>query len=243
MINTNSKSYILILRDLDRASFLKNILIKNNLNVLVEPLYQVQEIEFKQLNFLEYQALMLTSVNTIKILSDKINPKQLNNIRTYCVGKVTEKYAVEAGFNCIKTNSYSGMTLAKNVIKNSSNNKKKILLLGADRLAYDPTDIFNKFKLKLEKINVYKKIPYTKLTDKCLSLLKNNRICNIVIYSPETAKIFLNLSNNYDYKNIVVTCLGKKTKNILEEYNWKKIQVINGRELKSFPNKILQSII
>ena len=125
MINTNSKSYILILRDLDRASFLKNILIKNNLNVLVEPLYQVQEIEFKQLNFLEYQALMLTSVNTIKILSDKINPKQLNNIRTYCVGKVTEKYAVEAGFNCIKTNSYSGMTLAKNVIKNSSNNKKK----------------------------------------------------------------------------------------------------------------------
>ena len=65
MINTNSKSYILILRDLDRASFLKNILIKNNLNVLVEPLYQVQEIEFKQLNFLEYQALMLTSVNML----------------------------------------------------------------------------------------------------------------------------------------------------------------------------------
>lgn len=243
MTNTNSKPYILILRDIDRANCLKNILMKNNLNVLVEPIYNIQPLNFKHINFVEYQAIMLTSVNTVKILSKKIHPKDLHNIKTYCVGKITEKYALEAGFNCIKTDSHSGITLAKNVIKHSLNNNKKILLLGADILAYDPTEIFGKFNLKLEKINIYKKNPFSKLSSECLYLLNNNKIKNIVIYSPETAKIFINLSNNYEYKNIIVTCLGEKTKKILEKYNWKKIQVLNSPELKSFANKILQSII
>ncbi len=243
MINNNSKPYILILRDIDRANFLKNSLEKNNLNVLVEPLYEIQAIKFKNINFSEYQALMLTSVNTIKILSKKFKYKEYNNIKTYCVGKITEKYALEAGFNCVKTNTYSGITLAKNVIRNSSDNNKKILLIGANVIAYDPKKIFNKYNLELERINAYKKIPFSKLSYKCLDLFKNNKICNVVVYSPETAKIFLNLSSNYEYKNIIITCLGKKTKEVLEKYNWKKIQVINSRELKSFPNKIIKSII
>ena len=50
MTNTNSKPYILILRDIDRANCLKNILIKNNLNVLVEPIYNIQPLEFKHIN-------------------------------------------------------------------------------------------------------------------------------------------------------------------------------------------------
>ena len=68
-----------------------------------------------------------------------MNIKQLKNIKTYCVGKVTEKHALKAGFNCIKTNAKSGITLAKNVIKQSQKNGKKVLLLGAEVLAYDPT--------------------------------------------------------------------------------------------------------
>jgi len=64
-----------------------------------------------------------------------------------------------------------------------------------------------------------------------------------VIYSPETAKIFLDITKNYEYENITVTCLGNKTKEILKKYKWKKIQVVNNTELKSFANKIIKSII
>ena len=71
-----------------------------------------------------------------------MNIKQLKNIKTYCVGKVTEDHALKAGFNCIKTNAKSGITLAKNVIKQSQKNGKKVLLLGAEVLAYDPTKLF-----------------------------------------------------------------------------------------------------
>ena len=176
MINTNSKPYVLILREIERASLLKKILIENNINVIVEPLYKIQPIKFKSINFLNYQSLLITSVNTVKILSQKFSKEELNTIKTYCVGKVTEKYALEAGFNCIKTNSNSGITLAKNVIKKSTYNNKKILMIGATVLAYDPTEIFKKANLEIEKVHIYKKIPYHNLSEKSLDLLNKDNI-------------------------------------------------------------------
>ena len=243
MKNNTLKPCVLILRDFERAELLKKLLIKNDINVIVEPVYKIHPIKLKNINFLDYQALLITSVNTIKIISEQISAEKLNNIKTYCVGKVTEKHALEAGFNCITTNAKSGITLAKNVIKKSQKNGKKILLLGAEVLAYDPTKIFRESDLEIEKISVYKKIPFLNLSKNCLYLLKNNSIRNIVIYSPETAKIFLDIAKNYEYENVSVTCLGKKTKEILKKYKWKKIQVINNTELKSFANKIIKSII
>ena len=43
----------------------------NDINVIVEPVYKIHPLKFKNINFIEYQALLVTSVNTIKILSDK----------------------------------------------------------------------------------------------------------------------------------------------------------------------------
>lgn len=237
------KPYILILREIERANSLKVLLKKNKIKVLVEPLYEIQPIKFKPINFLNYQSLLITSVNTVKILKQQVSIDKLNNIKTYCVGKVTEKFALEAGFNCIKTNANSGVTLAKNVIKESNNNDRKILIIGAEVLAYDPTEIFRKSFLEIKKIAVYKKIPFETMSKKCVTLLDKDIITNIIIYSPETAKIFLSMQNNYNAKNIIITCLGEKTKNILAKKNWKKIQVIKNVELKYFANNIIKSII
>jgi len=243
MINDTSKNYVLILREIERANLLKKILIENNINVLVEPLYKIQTIKTEPIDFKKYQSLLLTSVNTVKILSKEISKNKLNKIKTYCVGKVTEKYALEAGFNCIKTNSNSGITLAKNVIKKSLKNNKKILIIGAEVLAYDPTKIFERANLKIDKVNIYRKMPFSNLSAKCIMLFTKNRINNIVIYSPETAKILLKLIKNYNTENIIITCLGNKTEKTLSRRKWKKIQVIENIELKSFANKIINSII
>ena len=159
------KPYILILREIERANSLKVLLKKNKIKVLVEPLYEIQPIKFKPINFLNYQSLLITSVNTVKILKQQVSIDKLNNIKTYCVGKVTEKFALEAGFNCIKTNANSGVTLAKNVIKESNNNDRKILIIGAEVLAYDPTEIFRKSFLEIKKIAVYKKIPFETMSN------------------------------------------------------------------------------
>jgi len=242
MTSNNSKHYTLILRDTERALPLKNLLVKNNINVLIEPIYEITTIEFKPINFKEYQALLLTSVNTVKILVKNTYKEEINEIKTYCVGKVTERYAIEAGFNCIKTNANSGETLATEVIKKLDKNKK-VLIVGAKKLAYDPMPKFKDINIKARHIAVYKKKPNKNLSHTCSRLIRNHEVLNIVIYSPETAIIFLRLVKEYDTKNINAICLGIKTKKILENYNWKKIQVVDSIELKNFANNIIMSNI
>ena len=239
MIPNNLKPYTLILRETERAAPLKDLLIKNNINVLIEPIYKISPVKFKPIEFKEYTALLITSVNTVKILAKEI--EKINKIKTYCVGKVTEKYALEAGFNCIKTKANSGKTLAHEVIKHINNDNNKILIAGGNNLAYDPLPDFKEANIEAEHIIIYKKIPNKKMSHDCLQLFKNNKISNVVLYSPETAQIFIRLVKNYDIKNIHVTCLGLKTKTILEVYNWKKVQVIDNIELKSFANSIIKS--
>jgi uroporphyrinogen-III synthase len=239
MISNNLKSYILILREEKRAKPLKELLINNGLNVIIEPIFKICPIKYKTIDPKEYQVLLLTSVNSVKILAKE----KIKTIKTYCVGKITENYALKTGFNCIRTKAKSGQTLADEVIKNVKPNNKKILIAGAKILAYDPIPAFGNANLNAERIILYKKNPSKKLSPNCSELFKNHNISNIVIYSPETAKIFLSLIKKYETKNIHVTCLGLKTKKILEIYNWKKIQVINNIELKSFANNIIKSNI
>ena len=50
MKNNTSKPYVLILRDFERAELLKKLLIKNDINVIVEPVYKIQPIKFKNIN-------------------------------------------------------------------------------------------------------------------------------------------------------------------------------------------------
>ena len=243
MISVNKKSYILILRQRERAKPLQKVLLNNGLNVIIEPIFKIKPVQFKPIELKKYQSLLITSVNAIKILSKNIEKKQLKNINTFCVGKVTEKYATKAGFNCIKTNATSGKTLTEEVIKHTKANSKKILIAGAQILSYNPMPKFKKNNINTERIIIYKKMANKKLSTNCSSLFMNNNIVNIVLYSPETAKIFLNLIKNYNTKNIQITCLGIKTKNILKYRNWKKIQVINNTKLKSFANNIINSNI
>jgi uroporphyrinogen-III synthase len=241
MTSHNSKPYTLILRDAERALPLKDLLVSNNINVIIEPIYTIAPIKFKPIAFEEYQALLITSVNTIKILAKNACKEEIRKIKTYCVGKITEKYALEAGFNCVKTNAKSGETLANEVIKKVKDNNKKILIVGAKNLAYDPIPKFKHANISVKRIVVYKKIPNQKLSYICSKLLANEQVINIVIYSPETAIIFLGLMKNYETKKINIVCLGIKTKKVLETYNWKKVQVIDNIALINFANNIIKS--
>ena len=75
MTTNNLNSYTLILRDAERAFALKEILVKNNINVLIEPIYEIASIKYEPIDFNKYQALLITSANTVKILA-KTNGKE-----------------------------------------------------------------------------------------------------------------------------------------------------------------------
>lgn len=236
---TKNKQLTLITRQENRALPLKKMLEKNGYKVLIEPIFKIIPLKHKKINVDDYSAIMITSLNTIEILSKKKTYNKLKKIKTFCVGSVTYKAAQEEGYNCIFTNSISAKSLEKEIIKYINPSNKKILIIGGKKIAYNPISNFNKANLKSERVVIYdtKSIKY--LSNKCQEAIKNKIIKNIIIYSPETAKMFLNLVNPINIKECKIICLGKKTGNIFKNLNWKKIQVIDDINLKNFAKAIM----
>ena len=240
MINNIDKSTILILRQKERALPLQNFLIKKGYKVIIEPIFNIKPLPLKNINFKDFCAIMITSANTIKVLSKNNNFDKFKKIKTFCVGKITHKIAKNEGFNCINTQAYSAITLEKEIIKKIKPSNKKILILGGEKLAHDPSSNFNKAKLQSERIIIYKTLANNSLSKKSIEVINNKTISNIVIYSPETAKTFIKLSKKYNLNTIKFVCLGDNTKKVLNGKNWKKVQVVKNTDLKTFANALIE---
>ena len=236
----NNKNTIIILRTQDRAKCLETLLTSNGYNVIIEPVIKVIPYKYIPTDFKKIDAIMLTSVNSIKILNKHINKNIKINIKAYCVGEITEKWAETSGFNCIKTNAYSGKTLEKAILKDEIHFKNKIIIYGGESIAHNPIPAFEKKGINYERIILYKTSPIKKLSNNCKHHILNSKVSHILFYSPNIAKTFLTLTKNYNFSDITAICLGKKIENILEKYNWKKILTMNNITPKDFANSIIK---
>ena len=236
----NNKNTIIVLRAQDRAKCLETLLTSNGYNVIIEPVIKIIPYKYIPTDFKKVDAIMLTSVNSVKILNKHINKNIIINIKAYCVGEITEKWAEISGFNCIKTNAYSGKTLEKAILKDAMHFKEKIIIYGGESIAHNPIPTFEKKGINYERIILYKTSPIKKLSNNCKHHILNNKASHILFYSPNIAKAFLTLTKDYDFSGITAVCLGKKIENILEKYNWKKILTMNNIKPKDFANSIIK---
>ena len=203
----NNKNTIIILRTQDRAKCLETLLTSNGYNVIIEPVIKVIPYKYIPTDFKKIDAIMLTSVNSIKILNKHINKNIKINIKAYCVGEITEKWAETSGFNCIKTNAYSGKTLEKAILKDAIHFKKKIIIYGGESIAHNPIPAFEKKGINYERIILYKTSPIKKLSNNCKHHILNSKVSHILFYSPNIAKTFLTLTKNYNFSDITAICL------------------------------------
>ena len=161
----NNKNTIIILRTQDRAKCLETLLTSNGYNVIIEPVIKVIPYKYIPTDFKKVDAIMLTSVNSVKILNKHINKNIIINIKAYCVGEITEKWAETSGFNCIKTNANSGKTLEKAILKDAMHFKKKIIIYGGESIAHNPIPAFEKKGINYERIILYKTSLIKKLSN------------------------------------------------------------------------------
>tara|TARA_B100000686_G_scaffold101382_1_gene108585 strand:- start:30974 stop:31693 length:720 start_codon:yes stop_codon:yes gene_type:complete len=237
---TKKKQLTLITRHKKRALPLIKLLEKQGCKVITEPIFKIIPLKHKKINFNDYSAIMITSLNTIEILSKKNSYNKLKKIKTFCVGNITYNAAKKEGYNCIFTKATSGKSLEKEIINSINPSNKKILIIGGKKIAYNPISNFNKANLSSERIIIYDTKSIKCLSNRCQEAIKNKIIKNIIVYSPETAKMLLNLINHHKIKETKIICLGQKTGNIFKKHNWKKIQVINNINLKNFANAVIE---
>jgi len=230
----------LITRQKKRALPLKKLLEKQGCKVIIEPIFKIIPLKHKKINFNNYSAIMITSLNTIETLSKTPSYDKLKKIKTFCVGKITYNAAIKEGYNCVFTKAKSAKSLEKEIINSVIPSNKKILIIGGKKIAYNPIPNFNKANLNSERIVIYDTKSIKCLSIKCQEAIKNKIIKNIIVYSPETAKMLLKLIDLNNIKKSKMICLGENTGNIFKKLNWKKVQVIDDINLKNFANAVIE---
>ena len=76
----NNKKTIIVLRAQDRAKCLETLLTSNGYNVIIEPVIKIIPYKYIPTDFKKIDAIMLTSVNSVKILNEHINKNIIINI-------------------------------------------------------------------------------------------------------------------------------------------------------------------
>ena len=223
--------HILLTRPLDDS---KELILKfSSMNHKVShlPLLQIKKKEIPETDFKQFKAIIFTSANAIKNLDiSKID----KNIYCFCVGFATEKTARSKGF----TNTFSAggnvLNLKEIIIRKVTDKKIKFLYVSGEMVSHDLND-----DLKAEGFLINSFINYTvvhndEISQDFLDQLKKDIPDAIFIYSQNSAKSFLNLSNKYGlndlWMNTNLMCLGEKTSSELNNIKWKKIYLFNPGE-------------
>ena len=235
------KRSIIILRNKERGKDLKEILIKQGFNVLVKSIIKIKRKKYTPINIKLFDAIIFTSVNSVKFIKENINNNIFKNINTFCVGKITEKYAIESGFKCIKTKAYSGKTLEKEILNQTEIKINNIAIFSGNKMAHNPIPKLKQNGINATRIVLYDAIPEKHINKKILDFIFKQNTSHIVFYSPHIADTFNKLTEKYNFSTINAVCLGKNTKKILEKRKWKKVLIVKNVESKSFANSILES--
>ena len=216
--------HILITRPLEDS---REIIIKfTNLGHKVSymPVIEVEKAHYSNVNFSEYKALIFTSANSLKFLDTKnINKK----IFCFCVGEVTEKKALECGFQNVITAAGNVKNLEELILQNFNSSDGKLLYVSGELISSDlDKNLFSK-GYNIKRIINYKIKPIQKLDDKFVESLKLNIPDIVYIYSLNSAHSFLNLLKNYDlndkWMNTNLMCISEKTSSVLNKIKCKKI--------------------
>ena len=223
--------HVLLTRHLEDSIELIQKFKSNGLKVSNLPLLEISKINYNEIKFCNFDAIIFTSSNAIKFLElKKIN----KDILCFCVGPTTEKTARSNGFQKVFAADGNVSNLKELVHQNLPAKENKVLYVSGEVVSY-PLDK----ELISEGYNVERLINYTvkhneNLDISFLETLKEDMPNLVYVYSENSAKSFLNLIKKYElvdyWMNTNLMCIGEKTSSVLNEIKWKKIFLFNPGE-------------
>ena len=231
--------HIVITRPKEDSLYLIENLIKLGHVVTHLPVIKIEKLETKKINLLNYQAVIFTSSNAISFM----NIKKFNSkIKCFCVGKVTEFAAKQAGFTNTYTSGGTVNSLIELIIRTLDSKSGKLLYLSSEFISRDlDKDLINE-GYAVERISNYTSLPIEEIDEKTLSFLKKNPPNVIFIYSSKSAKNLFKLINKYSLLNVVtqsnLMCISEKVLLVLKQIKWKKKFIFSPGEEEFLLDKI-----
>ena len=195
------------------------------------PLLNVEKVNHKEINFLDYNGIIFTSANAIKFLDlKKINKKLL----CFCVGIITEKKARNLGFQNTISAGGNVQNLKELILQNFDKKEGKLLYVSGEIVSTNLDQLLKKEGYRVRRLINYTTTHTKKFDEKFVNELKSKMPDIIYIYSENSALSLLNFIKIYQLEKLWMDtnlmCIGEKTSTILNEIKWKKIFLFNPGE-------------
>ena len=195
------------------------------------PLLIIEKIEYEQINFSDYKAIIFTSANAVKFLDLKSINK---NLLCFCVGEATEKKARSIGFQNVIAAEGNVENLKELILQNFDKKDGQLIYISGETISVDLDQQLTNEGYSVKRIVNYRTIYNQKFDDNFVRELMLKIPDMVYIYSQNSASSFLNFikinQSESLWMNTNLMCIGEKTSSILNEIKWKKIFLFNPGE-------------
>ena len=195
------------------------------------PLLTIEKIEYEQINFSDYKAIIFTSANAVKFLDLKSINK---NLLCFCVGEATEKKARSVGFQNVIAAEGNVENLKELILQNFDKKDEQLIYISGETISVDLDQQLTNEEYNVKRIVNYRTIYNQKFDDNFVRELMLKIPDMVYIYSQNSAASFLNFIKINQSENLWMStnlmCIGEKTSSILNEIKWKKIFLFNPGE-------------
>ncbi len=195
------------------------------------PLLIIEKIEYEQINFSDYKAIIFTSANAVKFLDLKNINKSL---LCFCVGEATEKKARSVGFQNVIAAEGNVENLKELILQNFDKKDGQLIYISGETISVDLDQQLTNEGYSVKRIVNYRTIYNKKFDDNFVRELMLKIPDMVYIYSQNSASSFLNFIKINQSETLWMStnlmCIGEKTSSILNEIKWKKIFLFNPGE-------------
>tara|TARA_Y100001970_G_scaffold209549_1_gene255490 strand:+ start:88 stop:786 length:699 start_codon:yes stop_codon:yes gene_type:complete len=195
------------------------------------PVIQIEKVKYKKINFLDYKAIIFTSANALKFLDTNLIDKKIS---CFCVGNVTEKKALNLGFQNVITAEGNVRNLKELILQNFNYSDGRMLYISGENISNELDKDLAGQGYNIKRVVNYVSKPNHKLDENFVNKLKSNMPEVVYIYSLNSAISFLNLINSYKlnefWMNTNLMCISEKTSSVLNKIKWKKIFIFSPGE-------------
>ena len=195
------------------------------------PVIKIEKVNYKSINFSEFNGIIFTSSNAIKHLDTKLIDK---NKICFCVGSATEKKARSVGFQNVISTDGNVSNLKELILQNFNSSSGKLLYISGEVITNDLDQDLISNGYDVKRIINYSARSIENLDEKFIEKLKLKMPEIVYIYSQNSALSFLRLVKNYNlsdfWMDTNLMCISEKTSSILNEIKWKKIFIFSPGE-------------
>ena len=217
---------LIITRPQEDAEPLANELAILGVENLIAPLLSIESSGAKTPDLSGVQALLLTSANGVRAFAHLSKERK---VPIYAVGHASAVAAQKVGFKNIESAGGDVETLAELVCEKLDSRDGAVLHIAGSMMAGDLAGVLAQSGFDYRRVQLYHAKVADDLPLHCRIAIKNMLVDGVVLYSPRTAKAFINLLTKAELgdssQKLSAFCLSEAVAEKISAYDWAKIVV------------------